>query len=266
MPPDVASELKIASVLGSPAPMQPAGIMDFPTNTLMAAKTCLGVVDEYPLTRECICSTLQLLDNNFEIRAFSHIDENFIDEVKIFDVILFHVHINGHRLPGYTIDSLKLAFQSAPVIILSDQEANEWVLEAFESGARGYIPTRSTSMAVAVEIIRLVKAGGTFVPPTSLHMIQRQLPPRELMLGEPFTSRQMSVLLHLTRGKSNKVIAYELGMSESTVKVHVRKIMQKMRATNRTEAAFRARNLDWGDGGRLVGQPPVKGDIRRAAS
>jgi len=50
----------------------------------------------------------------------------------------------------------------------------------------------------------------------------------------------MAVLDHLKLGKANKVIAYELAMSESTVKVHIRNIMKKMKATNRTEVACRA--------------------------
>ena len=59
------------------------------------------------------------------------------------------------------------------------------------------------------------------------------------------TSRQVMVLNHLQQGKANKIIAHELGMSESTVKVHVRNIMRKMGATNRTQAAYKAQSL-WG--------------------
>jgi DNA-binding NarL/FixJ family response regulator len=62
-----------------------------------------------------------------------------------------------------------------------------------------------------------------------------------------FTSRQMTVLFHLQRGNANKIIAHELGMSESTVKVHVRNIMRKMNATNRTQAVYKARQL-WESG------------------
>ena len=55
-----------------------------------------------------------------------------------------------------------------------------------------------------------------------------------------FTPRQVAVLNQLRQGKANKIIAYELAMSESIVKVHVRNIMKKMSASNRTEAAYRA--------------------------
>jgi DNA-binding NarL/FixJ family response regulator len=171
-----------------------------------------------------------------------------------FDLVLYHIHSGG--LGQLALDealaSLKPTFQSVPVIILSDLDPNEWMLEAMESGARGYIPTGSTSVAVAVEIIRMVRAGGTFVPPSSLRMIKHTPSSPELRLEEPLTSRQLSVLQYLTQGKSNKIIAYELKMSESTVKVHVRNIMKKMRASNRTEVAFRARNLWSAERQRLV--------------
>jgi DNA-binding NarL/FixJ family response regulator len=58
------------------------------------------------------------------------------------------------------------------------------------------------------------------------------------------TSRQINVLARLRQGKANKIIAHELQMSESTVKVHVRNIMRKMGATNRTQAVYNARQLD----------------------
>jgi DNA-binding NarL/FixJ family response regulator len=57
------------------------------------------------------------------------------------------------------------------------------------------------------------------------------------------TARQKAVLAQLQQGKANKIIAHELGMSESTAKVHIRNIMRKMGATNRTQAAFNALKL-----------------------
>lgn len=56
--------------------------------------------------------------------------------------------------------------------------------------------------------------------------------------------RQRDVFSHLRQGKANKVIAYELGVSESTVKVHIRNIMRKIGATNRTQAVYKAQALE----------------------
>jgi len=65
----------------------------------------------------------------------------------------------------------------------------------------------------------------------------------ERPLNGMFTARQMAVVDALRRGKANKIIAYELEMRESTVKVHVRNIMKKLKATNRTEVAYKANLL-----------------------
>ena len=58
-----------------------------------------------------------------------------------------------------------------------------------------------------------------------------------------FTNRQSAVFEALKRGKANKTIAYELNMRESTVKVHVRHVMRKLKATNRTEAVYKLNEL-----------------------
>lgn len=130
---------------------------------------------------------------------------------------------------------------TAPVVLLADGEDRECVLGALDKGARGYIST-TTPFDVALNAIQLVRAGGTFVPAGSLKAPDR--PGASPTSGEavstsPFTARQRAVIEALRRGKANKVIAFELNMQESTVKVHVRNIMRKLQAKNRTEVAFR---------------------------
>jgi DNA-binding NarL/FixJ family response regulator len=235
---------------------QLAGDAPSTTEPLLGPEIHLGVVDQYPFTRECICSCLKALSDNIEVLSFSSIEDCVNSGIKNFDLVLYHVHGGlGQRGPAEVIAALKPTFKSFPVIILSDMDSAPSILAALASGARGYIPTASTSVAIAVEVIRLVKAGGTFVPPSSLEMMSHPPLPPELALEEPLTSRQMAVLQHLAQGKSNKVIAYELEMSESTVKVHVRSIMKKMGATNRTQVAFRAQNLWTAERQRLIASP-----------
>src|SRR5687768_9765253 len=127
-----------------------------------------------------------------------------------------------------------------PVVLLANQEDLGSVMDALELGVRGYIPT-SVPFEIAVEAIRLVRVGGTFVPASSL-LRSRQLAETptadEPPSSEMFTARQAAVVEALRRGKANKIIAHELNMRESTVKVHVRNIMRKLKAKNRTEVAF----------------------------
>ena len=124
-------------------------------------------------------------------------------------------------------------------------EARDLVeVEALERGARGYIPPGAT-LDVAIGATRLVFAGGTFIPASSFPPLagkQRSMrctPP----IAEQFTHRQFVVLKCLREGKANRTIATELGMSEGTVKAHVRNIMQKLNATNRTQVVFLTREI-----------------------
>jgi DNA-binding NarL/FixJ family response regulator len=126
-----------------------------------------------------------------------------------------------------------------PIIIISDSEDSARILHALTNGARGYIPT-SLALAVAVEAVRLVDAGGTFVPVSTLLASRPATADNGNTL---FTPRQITVMEALHRGKTNKQIALELNMRESTVKVHIRHIMKKLKARNRTEVAVLTNGL-----------------------
>jgi len=203
----------------------------------------IGVVDEHSFTRECITRSLKGLYDTLDVVSFRSCDD-CLTGGRDLDVILYYAHQSAARGPSdrQELAPLKNLLEIAPVIILSAVDSSKSVIEALENGARGYIPTASTSLELAIEIIRLVRVGGTFVPPNSLwpRRINEEVVTSGMTQNGQFTPRQMAVLNQLKLGKANKTIAYELAMSESTVKVHIRNIMKKMKATNRTEIACRA--------------------------
>ena len=141
-----------------------------------------------------------------------------------------------HDLP-----QLQMCKPSVKFAILSDQESPKSVLKAMQSGAQGYIPT-SLSLEVTSQILQLLRFGGTFVPASSLMTMaggSATAAARQEDNNLIFTSqRQLMVARALRKGSPNKVIAYQLNMCESTVKVHVRNIMKKLKAKNRTEVAL----------------------------
>ncbi|MCT8973701.1 response regulator transcription factor [Microbaculum marinisediminis] len=128
-----------------------------------------------------------------------------------------------------------------PIIIVADNEDPAHVLDALDVGAKGYVPS-SVSLEVAVEALHLVLAGGTYVPASALiasrHMAKDAAEASERSPNAFFTDRQHAVIEKLREGKPNKIIAYELNMRESTVKVHIRNLMRKLNATNRTQVAY----------------------------
>lgn len=129
-----------------------------------------------------------------------------------------------------------------PIVVLSDGEDLSNVMTALSLGTRGYIST-DMPLDVAIEALSLVRAGGQFVPASciiGMGHAAAATPADQLQssLSSILTARQTAVVKALCQGKANKIIAYELKMKESTVKVHVRNIMKKLKAKNRTEVAY----------------------------
>ena len=125
------------------------------------------------------------------------------------------------------------------VIALASTNDVDLARAALRCGAKGFIPV-SMGFEIAIEAMRFVLAGGTYVPPDAL------LAPGPVNLTTPttlarlniLTGRELTVVRAIQQGKPNKVIAYELNMCLSTVKVHVRNIMRKLGAKNRTDVAM----------------------------
>ena len=142
------------------------------------------------------------------------------------------------------IRMLKEKAPEARIAIVSDRETSEEVIATFRSGAHGFIPT-STEPPVALQALSFVLAGGSFFPPTVL--LNRagdgsQRAPVRRASGAAaaslFTPSQMRVMAQLREGKSNKMIARQLSLCEATVKLHIRQIMRKLGASNRTQVAL----------------------------
>jgi len=224
------------------------------------ARLAMALIDEHKFTRDCIATCLQVLCTHITVTRFPTATECMAAQQRTFDLVVYHAH--GHwnkgESSGNVLATLNQALDPTPVMVISDVDNLELLVEALNAGARGYIPTIGTSLEVAIEVIRLVRAGGVFAP-VSAALIQRASNGSDAAAvgADRFTRRQSAVLGHLQEGDANKVIAHKLEMSEATVKVHIRNIMRKMQATNRTQAAFRAYKLEAG------GIPPVPLERRR---
>lgn len=202
----------------------------------------LAVIDEHSFTRESITRSLRELCNLLEVVSYATFDK-YLESAKSHDIILYHVRDSVANINRNDQKFVYLRELSSlgPTIILCDVDSVDSIQAAFDSGVRGYIPTVSTTLEMAIEIMFLINVGGTFVPPTGLAPRKNasQGPPNPTT-SQSFTPRQSAVLDRLRVGKTNKIIAFELTMSESSVKMHIRNIMRKMNATNRTEVACRA--------------------------
>lgn len=211
---------------------------------------CLLIVDPRALDRQCLAGALSSCNLDMDVSALSSAGEWQKEKELHAPLGAILLNLGGRKVTdANTTDEIaRLAseFKSVPVIILADTDDLGQILKALELGARGYIPS-SVGIEVCAEAIGLARSGGIFVPASSVlamrHLIASGAQQRENPLSGMFTNRQAEVAQALRRGKANKIIAYELNLRESTVKVHIRNIMKKLKAANRTEVAFKINDL-----------------------
>jgi DNA-binding NarL/FixJ family response regulator len=149
------------------------------------------------------------------------------------------------------IEAMQAKQPETILVAISDRDDPAEMLRAFQIGFRGFIPT-ALEPTVVFQVLTFLVSGGSFFPPT---VLERFLQHGNITLNDSgqqadgadaaegnsaygLTTRQQEVLEFLRRGVSNKVIGRELHMTEATVKVHVRQIMRKLGASNRTQAAL----------------------------
>jgi DNA-binding NarL/FixJ family response regulator len=127
---------------------------------------------------------------------------------------------------------------NTPLVVLADREDVDQIFAALQRGLKGYLVT-STGLDLTLDAIRLVCTGGTFIPASSLQPLvedhESKVVKQESIDDPGLTPREREVLDCVREGLANKAIAHKLKMSEGTAKVHVRRIMKKFHATNRTQ-------------------------------
>jgi DNA-binding NarL/FixJ family response regulator len=215
-----------------------------------AGPALLFFIDRQSVGRDCISERLASLLPEWHVEPMSEAGElhqhvNWAPS----SVLILNVHGKSMGNPDVAGEMAMLAklAPALPILIMSELcDVSEMTL-AFGLGARGYLPT-SLAISEVSAIVRLVAAGGTYVPANILGPLfetHRPVPvqiPDEIAGPCGFSPRQLQVLERLSEGKPNKVIAYELGMAESTVKVHIRHIMKKLNAHSRTQVVLMTKN------------------------
>lgn len=176
-----------------------------------------------------------------------------IQKDKDFDLILTDLAMPGARW----LEALKKIHETlpeTPIIILSAVFDKEIVQKTIELGAAGYIP-KTSSNAVILSAVNLVLSGGVYIPVELLQgasqsefnmLKQLDSLPENQEISEKvkiLSPRQIDVLKLIAEGKSNKQIAYELGLTEGTVKLHVTAILKLLNVYNRTGAVAAAKHV-----------------------
>ena len=181
------------------------------------------VVDDHPLYRSGVVYTLQNTGMAVDVvecasldAAFQRLDQGLVPDLMILDL----------QMPGYQgLDSVRTVRHrrpEVPVLVLSGNEDPAIVRECIELGAFGFLPKSAPADQFNAALARVTGA-------------QQDAWGR---LGAHLTERQRQVLLGIVQGKPNKVIARDLGLSDTTVKSHVAHILDALVVSNRTEAVY----------------------------
>jgi DNA-binding NarL/FixJ family response regulator len=211
------------------------------------------VVDDHPLIQEAVSMVVRRIEPQAEIAVAGDCERglDLAANGAEPDLVLLDLSLPG--LSG--IPALKLwraRFPGVPVAILSAAIDQPTVLAAIGAGAAGFIPKSSTNEVMA-SALRLVLAGGKYLPPEVLvPSARRQAPPvrqATTLSAETLglTGRQIDVLRLIAKGASNKVICRELGLAERTVKAHVTAVLRALKVSSRTQAAIEAAKLGMGE-------------------
>ena len=206
----------------------------------------LIIVEQFPFFRDCLSSILR---NELTIKVVTSANFSELTEVQTKDTPGIILLSTCSLTESEADTELQLLTNYCPdwrVVVLAKGDQMSRALAALKMGAKGYV-SAGTEFRIIIEVIRFVAAGGTYFP--ARYLLEAERTPAAPSRVAPsrscrFSSRERSVIQAIQQGKPNKIIAYELNLCVSTVKVHVRRVMKKLNVSNRTELAVLDLQLD----------------------
>jgi DNA-binding NarL/FixJ family response regulator len=194
--------------------------------------------EDHPIFCQGIRPVLQTLADEvmvFEAHTIAHALE-ILKTNRDMDLILLDLAMPGmENFAGFY--AIKKLNPDIPIVVLSVSEDTKHVRLMMKEGVRGYIP-KSVEGEVIKSALKLVLAGGRYLP----ELLLEQLTTTETKKGK-LSKRQREILTLIAQGLSNKAIAARLGISENTVKMHVKMVLQSLCVKTRTEAVVKAQRL-----------------------
>ncbi len=238
----------------------------------LGTRSSVAVFDAKELRRACITSFLEPWAKTENLRFMSLAPEQASEVLHAdidFRMLIFSVggESIAERENLQQLKVLRALATNVPLVIISDREDGNDIAAAFSIEAQGYIYSGITS-ALACQALSFILHGGSYFPPSATYHLRPRPEQSNSEGGSPggsepeskhnghgangdgaaqpqqdfgsanLTTRQRQVLEHIRLGESNKLIARRLGMTEGTVKVHVRQMMRKCGASNRTQLAL----------------------------
>ncbi|MBU4611381.1 response regulator transcription factor [Achromobacter sp. GG226] len=219
----------------------------------------LLIVDDHPLFREALRSAVQRVLPEAQLHEADGVDALYTlaDTYPDADLLLMDLSMPGAQ--GFSaLVHLRARHPQMPIVVVSGREEPAVVQRALHHGALGFIPKSTDSRTIGTAIAAVLD-GERWVP--SHVDTASTVDPAEhdvALRVRELTPQQFRVLQMLGSGRLNKQIAYDIGVSEATIKAHVTAILRKLGATNRTQAVLMAGKLAIDPDGIVL--PPDEGD------
>ena len=202
------------------------------------------IADDHPLFRQALLETLKTeLSNTVWLEAETVNELNtLLSEQTDADLLLLDLNIPGAH--GFnTLVHVRQHFPQIPVVVVSAYDDSDTIAKAMEHGASGFVP-KSTPVATIFEAISQVFAGNIWTP-ANFSSQQNQNSKSEIAERiASLTQQQYKILMMFAEGMLNKQIAYDLNVSEATIKAHATAIFKKLNVRNRTQAVITLNELD----------------------
>jgi DNA-binding NarL/FixJ family response regulator len=207
-------------------------------------------IDSYVATRESVKVALSNMDPDLAIASFNGVSEAIKESATDWSLAVYHHHQSDGDLTAL-VTTLRAALRTSGILILSDfadpQQIQEMRINAPQT-AFGLLSMTTSGLRTLYAAMQFVRAGGTFFPldaPEFNDTRDARLQANSLGPDAALSPREEQVLAGVKAGQTNKAIALDLGLSESTVKAHVRSLLRKTGAANRIQTAVRRRgNVD----------------------
>ncbi len=205
------------------------------------------IADDHPLFRGALRQTLESLFEGVVIAEAGSLEavSKILEEGEEVDLVLLDLNMPGVR--GFSgLMYLRAQFPAVPVVVVSANEDPATIRRCMEFGAAGFVP-KSLGTDSIREALSTVMNGDVWTPADiDLSAVPVDDTAKLVQRLSTLTPQQVRVLMMLSEGLLNKQIAYELGVSEATVKAHVSAILQKLGVESRTQAVIAASKIESG--------------------
>ena len=218
-----------------------------PEDMTVAANTHLVIADDHPLFRDALRQAVASVVTSAKIDETGSFDEltALLEQDSDVDLILLDLTMPG--ISGFSgLIYLRAQYPAIPVVIVSASDDGGTIRRSLDFGASGFIPKRFGVDTLRDAVVKVME-GDVWVPPDT--DLTSATDPDMTRLRDrlvTLTPQQVRVLMMLSEGLLNKQIAYELGVSEATIKAHVSAILQKLGVESRTQAVIAAAKIAGG--------------------